>query len=446
MKAKQNILFILLSMLFSTAKAQKDSVGQRHEFSLQQCVEYAQKNNAQLKNTILDLRIQEQDNKAITAQALPAVNGSGNITDYVKIPTTLLPGEFFGEPGKYIPVTFGTKYNATASVTLRQIIFDGQVFVGLQARKTSIDYYQKNIDITNETIKANIYKVYYQLVVSKTQIEQLNANIERLQNLLHVTSELYKNGFAEKIDVDRTNVQLANLQTEKSGVVNSINNGYLGLKLLLGMSEQDTLILTDEITEDEVKQGLLNDGYQYNDRNDFQLLQLGKKLNEYNIKRYKLSALPTLSFDAAYTKQAQRTKFDIFGPGNWFTTSYVGLNLSVPIFNGLSKAATIEKSKLQLQQTQNQIEALKISIDNDVKQAINNFQTAISNLDYQKQNMQLAEQVYNQAQKKYEAGTGAQIDITNAQTDLRVAQSNYTNALYNAIIAKVDYLKATGKL
>lgn len=436
----------ILLFLSVAAFAQKDTAIQRYEFSLQNCIDYAAKHNMQVKNAILDLQVQQQDNRAITAQALPALNASGNITDYVKIPTTLLPGEFFGEPGKYIPVKFGTKYNANASVTLKQILFDGQVFVGLQARKTSIDYYQKNIDITDETLRANIYKVYYQLVVSRTQIEQLDANIERTQNLLHVTSELYKNGFAEKIDVDRTSVQLANLQTERSGVINSINNGYLGLKMLIGMPEQDTLVLTDQITEDQVKKGALTDGYQYSDRNDYQLLQLGKKLNEYNIKRYKLSAIPTLSLDAAYTKQAQRTAFDIFGRGIWFTTSYIGLNLSVPIFNGLSKAANIEKAKLQLEQTQNQIDALKISIDNDVQQAINNFQTAISSLEFQKKNMQLAEQVYNQSQKRYEAGTGASIDITNAQTDLRLAQSNYTNALYNAIIAKVDYLKATGKL
>lgn len=446
MNLRKGILFILLFIGSENIKAQADTVPVKYEFSLQQCIDYAKKNNVQVKNAILDLQIQQQDNRATTALALPSLNASGNLTDYIKIPTTLLPGEFFGEPGKYIPVKFGTKYNASASVNLQQIIFDGQVFVGLQARRTSIDYRQKNIDITDENIRANIYKIYYQLVVSKTQIEQLDANIDRLQNLLRVTNALYNNGFAEKIDVDRTNVQLANLQTEKSKALNSINNGYLGLKVLMGMPVKDTLILTDKITDDEVKQGLLVDTFQYNDRNDFQLLQYAQQLNQYNVKRYKLSAMPTLSFNAAYTKQAQRTKFDIFGPGNWFSTAFVGLNLSVPIFNGFSKAANIEKAKLQLEQTQNQIDALKISIDNDVQQALNNFQTAIATLDYQKKNMQLAEQVYNQAQKKYEAGTGASLDITNAQSDLRVAQSNYTSALYDAIIAKVDYLKAIGKL
>jgi outer membrane protein TolC len=88
-------------------------------------------------------------------------------------------------------------------VSLSQLLFDGQVFVGLQARETAIDFSKKNVEITEENIKANIYKVYFQLVVSKTQVSQLDANIERVQKQMHDAGELFKNGFAEKIDVDR---------------------------------------------------------------------------------------------------------------------------------------------------------------------------------------------------------------------------------------------------
>jgi len=444
LKNISTVCFFLLINLVTYAQ-RSDSV---HAFSIQQCVDYAKQHNMQVKNALLDYKIQQQDNRATTAQALPSVTGSAGLTDYLQIPTTLLPGEFFGQPaGTYIPVKFGTKYNATTGVTLQQTLFDGQVFVGLQARQTSLDYRQKNADITEENIRANVYKVYYQLVVSKTQMQQLDANIERTKNLLHVNTEMLKNGFAEKIDADRTSVQLANLETEKAKVQASINNGYLGLKFLMGMPVQDSLSLTEDITEDKIKEDLLNEGlYKYTDRNDYQYLELGKKLNEYNVKRYKLSYIPVLSLTGNYSKQAQRTKFNIFGSGDWFTTSYIGLNLSVPIFDGFQKDANIKKAKLQLQQTQNMLDNLKISIDNDVMQATNNFRTAIGTMDYQKKNMQLAEQVYNQAQKKYESGTGTNLDITNAQSDLRIAQSNYVSSMYDAIIAKIDYLKAIGKL
>jgi len=420
----------------------------RHEFTLPQALDYAKKNSVQVKNALLDIQIQQQTNRDITAGALPSITGTGSLTDYLKIPTTLIPAQFFGGPaGSFEAVQFGTKYNASGTVNLQQTIFDGQVFVGLQARSTSIALAQKVSEVTEENIRANVYKVYYQLVVSKTQLSLTDANITRLEKLLHDTKALYENGFAEKLAIDRLEVQMANLQTEKQTVLNNIATGYLGLKVLMGMPARDSLLLTDTLSDKDVKEGALDLGnFNYKDRRDFQLNELQIKLYEYNVKRYKLSYIPVLSLNAAYQKNAQRTKFDIFGKGDWYTTSYVGLNLSIPIFDGFSKDANIKKAKLQVMQYQNQQEALKISIDNDIETARLKYSLAISTMDAQRKNMVLSETVYDQTKKKFEAGTASNTDITNVETDLKQAQTNYINAVYSAIIAKVDYLKATGKL
>lgn len=419
-----------------------------NQLTAQQTVDYGLKNAYQVKNALLDVLIQQQSNRDITSAAYPQINANGSFNDYLNIPTSLLPGEFFGgAPGTFIPVKFGTKYSSSAGVSFNQILFDGQVFVGLQARKTSIDLRQKAAELTEENIKANIYKIYYQLVVSKTQINLLDANILRLQKLDHDTREIYKNGFAEKVDVDKLTVQISNLQTEKFKVQNTIANGYSGLKVLIGMPVKDSLILTDTLNEAQLKEDILESStYKYSDRRDYQLLDLTSKLNQYNIKRYKLSQIPTLSFNANYSKQAQRSQFDFFEKKDWFTTSYIGLALKIPIFNGFSTRAKIAQSKLEWQQTLNQMEGFKINIDNDVVVAKNNFTTAIATMAFQKQNMALAELVYEQTKKKYEIGTGSSTEINTAQVDLQTAQTNYISALYDAIIARVDLLKATGKL
>jgi outer membrane protein len=156
--------------------------------------------------------------------------------------------------------------------------------------------------------------------------------------------------------------------------------------------------------------------------------------------------LPVLSLNGAYSKNAQRNKFDFLGGGSWFTTSYIGVNLSVPIFSGFAKDARVQRAKIEMRETDNQLDNLKLSIDSDVEQAKLNFKSATATMDFQKKNMQLAESVYNQTKKKFEVGTGSNTEINAAQTDLVTAQTNYINALYSAIIARVDYLKATGKL
>ena len=420
----------------------------KNEFSISQCVDYAYKNNLQVKNALLTIKSQEAINKEVTASALPSINATVGGVDYLQLPVSLLPGEIFGgTPGSYIPVRFGTKYNANASLQLQQLLFDGQVFVALQARRTTIALQQKSAEVTEEMIKTNIHKIYYQLVVSKTQIGLLDANIERLKKLEHDSKELYKNGFVEKLDLDKISVQIANLETEKLKATNAIELGYIGLKTLMGMPVKDTLILTDKISEDQITTDIAsNQDYQYTDRKEFQAVSLGKKLNEYNIKRYQLSYLPTIAMSGAYTKNAQRNQFNFFKGGDWFTTSFIGLNISTPIFDGFARKARITKAKIDLQQTENQLQNLRLTIDAEVTQAKMNFATAISTLNNQKKNMQLAESVYAQTKKKYEIGTGSNMEITGAQTDLVTAQTNYIGAMYSAIIARVDYLKATGKL
>ncbi len=443
------LAFLPVAMMAGRVAAQNPDTARiaKHEFSIRQAVDYARKNNVNVKNALLDVQLQQQTNREVTASAYPQINGSGSMTYNANLPVSLVPAEFFGgQPGTFQKFAFGLRYNATAGIELNQLLFDGQVFVGLQARRTLIDFQNKKVEVTEEMIRANIYKIYYQLVVSHKQIELLDANIARVEKLLHDTKEIYKAGFAEQLDIDKVNVGLVNLQTERTKALTQIANGYLGLKMLMGMPVTDELVLTDTLNDEEIKAGALDAAsFKYSDRKEYQYAELGVKLNEYNIRRYQLSKIPTVSLNAYYNKNAQRNKFDFF-QGDYFSVSAITLRVNVPIFNGFATNARIQKARLTLQQSINQQEALKLSIDNDVQTAKNNFSSAITSLDYQRRNMDLAEKVYQQTKKKYEMGTGSQTEINTAQTDLKAAQTNYITALYDAIIARVDFLEATGKL
>ncbi|MBK7882909.1 MAG: TolC family protein [Chitinophagaceae bacterium] len=421
---------------------------QTNEFSVKQAVDYGIKNSVKVLNALLDIKIQEQTNREITAQALPQISASGSITDYLKIPVSLIPGEIFGgQAGSFIPVQFGTKYNASGGIDASQILFDGQVFVGLQARSAAIDLATKTADVTAEQIKANIYKIYYQLVVGKKQLSSVEANIERFEKLLYDTKEIFKNGFVEKLDVDKVSVQMNNLKTEKQKIENQLLAGHAGLKFLMNMPQKEMLVLTDTLSEEELKSNILDEAYSYTDRKEFQLLNIASKLNKYNIKRYQLSRIPTFSVFGSYTKNAQRTEFDFFkSGGEWFTTSLVGLRVAIPIFDGFARRARIENARLVLAKTNNNIQEIKESIDNDVTQSRIKMKSALLTIDDQKQNVKLAESVFNTTKKKYDQGLGSNQEIYNAQTELKVAQNNYYSALYDAITAKIDYLKAIGQL
>jgi outer membrane protein TolC len=442
-----SLLLLFQFAIIQSASAQIPDTAQvkRHELSIQQAVDYAAKNNVQVKNALVDVLLQKETNRQITSAAYPSITGSGSLTNNLELQTTLLPGELVGQPGTFVPVTFGTKYITNGGIDLNQILFDGQVFVGLQARKTSIDWANKNVEVTQEMIKTNIHKVYYQLVVGRTQIQLLDANIALLQKQERDAQVMYENGFADKLSVNRATVGIANLQTQREKALTGIVNGYYGLKILMGMPMRDELILTDTLSDTQIREGVLeNTVYDYKDRKDFQYLDLTRKLNEFNIRRYKLSKIPTLSLGASYSKQYLSNQFKY--NDQWFTASYVALRISVPIFKGFETNSKIQAARLTVQKLDNQLEGLKLTIDSEVQIAKNNFRTAIAAMDFQKKNMELAETVYQQTKKKYESGTASSTDITAAQKDLQEAQTNYITALYDAVVAKTDYLRAIGKL
>jgi outer membrane protein len=291
-----------------------------------------------------------------------------------------------------------------------------------------------------------VMKLYYQLLVGKKQLGSLEANIERFEKLLNDTRVIFKNGFAEKLDVDKVSVQLNNLQTEKTRVTSLLEAGNAALKFLLNMPQADQLVLTDSISENTLTATGFTDSVSYSKVKEYMLLETGYKLSKYNVKRYQFSAYPTVAFFASYNRNAQRSEFDFLKTGNWFPASLLGLKLQIPIFGGFARQSRIDKARLELEKTENSLEQLRQNIDNNETQARLRILSAISTVEAQKKNMQLAEQVYAVTKLKYEQGLGSQQEIYNAQTELKLAQNNYYAALYDAVIADVDYRKATGNL
>ncbi len=440
-----------------------------NEFSVIQAGEYAMKNATEVKNALLDVQIQKQSNKELTAIALPQINGSINSMHYYDIPVTTLPD--FISPSVYnvltnngvkngagnpitvpsggfgsIPARFGTAFTTSTGVDFSQILFDGQVFVGLKARSAILTLAAQSAEVTKEQIKTNVYKLYYQLLVGKKQMSTIDVNVERFEKLLTDTKEIYKNGFVERLDVDKVQVQLNNLKTEREKINNQLEVGNAALKFLMNVPQKETLILTDSLNEDKIKSLNIDDSVDYKNRKEYQQLTTAIKLNGYNVKRYQLSKYPTLAAFGTFSKNAQRNEFNFFGNGNWFTTSFVGVKLSMPLFDGFARTARIQKAKYELAKVKNNMERLQEAIDLEAGNAKIKLKSALITLDNQKQNSLLAEKVYNSTKLKYEQGLGSNMEIYNAETELKVSQNNYYAALYDAILAKIDFLKAIGKL
>ncbi|PJJ74521.1 outer membrane protein TolC [Thermoflavifilum aggregans] len=457
---------VCICILCHPAVRAQDSLHVVHRFSLDDCIAYAIAHELNLQSAKIDAKITEAKEKEVTGLALPRVTASGQFQDYLKLPTTLFP-DFFS-PAVYAilkqenlipqnkpvpqagltPVQFGTQYNLNTSLNASQTLFDPSVFVALQARETILELARKNVKRTERDLKVTVSKAYYNVWIARKQLQVVKDNIARLEKLLHDTRVMYQNGFAEKLDVDRLQVQLNNLKSQETEMQNMVTLSDQLLKFQIGMPLQDSLQLTDSLGFDDVKSDLLQDEeVDLHQRIDYQTLQTQLKANQFDLKRYQLAWLPSLSANASYGINAARTSFNFFDHDQpWFKTFYVGLNLSVPLFEGLQKKYRIDQAKLNVQKSQLQLELLDQSMQLELQQARTNLSNYLLNVASQQKNMELAQEVYEQTIKKYEAGVGSTIEINNAEGDLQQAQLNYYTALYNAMLAKIDYLKAIGKL
>lgn len=443
----------LISFFYLVLACVRVGAQEVHSFSLQQSIDYALQHQGQVAMALIDEQVTRERNKEVSGLALPQVSATGQFQDFLNIPTTLIPKKFFDPnagPNEKAAVRFGTKYNASGTISLNQVLFDGSVLTALQARRTIEELARKNVHRTEQEVRVAVTKAYYNVLIGKKRMELLNSNLMRLQQLLHDTKETYRNGFAEKLDVDRVTVQLNNTRTEKNKLESALLLGEQLLKFQMGMPLKMQLQLTDTLGFDEVSHNLLAhslDSFDYSNRIEYSLLNTQRKVNEYDLQRYRLAYLPSLSAFGSYGVNAARDEFNFFRSGEpWFKTSIVGLSLSIPIFDGLQRQRRVEQARLNLLKTQRQMEYLQQSIDLEQQQAFTTLRNSLLAMEAQKENMALAEQVYNTTKKKYEQGVGTNIEIINAESALKEAQTNYFSALYDAMVAKVDYLKAIGKL
>ena len=436
---------------------------QRYELTVKEAVELAYKNVIEIKNAELDYRIQEARNKEIIGSALPQLNGNIGALYYVKLPQVLFPqsdasvynvlkdqnlipqATAIPQP-VLVPFSFQQPWNLALGSTVQQLLFQPDVFVGLQARKASLNFSSALIDQTKEVVKDSAYRRYYAILIAERQLQFLDSSIKRLEKLYRDDSIMFKNGFAERLDLDRVQVQLNNLKTNRNIVANGVNISYAGIKFAIGISQADTVVLKDEISNQNIKEGLLESGFKYEDRAEIRTLQLGKELQQLDVRRNKLAALPTASLAGNYSANGQGQQFVTSNQTNWLKAASIGVNISVPIFDGFQRKYRTRQAQLRVDKIDNNITNVKQVIDFQQTASVQSLKISLDNLDVQERNQQLAERVYNTTKFKFEQGLGSSFEVLQADTDFQTAQFNYFNALYNAVIARISYQASLGKL
>jgi outer membrane protein TolC len=432
-------------MLTLATKAQE---GNSTSFSLQQSIDYAFKNSPNYLNSQNDVLMAKYKRKEVLGMAMPQITASVDMKNFLEIPTSLIPGEIFGAPpGTFIPVKFGTTFQATGTAQASLLVFSADYLIGLKATKEMIGLMNINVARSKSETVSQVSKAYYGVLVNKERIKLLEANMTKLEKLLNDTKAFHQQGFVEQIDVDRLEVAFNNLVTEKQKTDLLISLSENVLKFQMGYVGKEKLTLTDSLVVSEVSENVDASKIDITKRTEYQLLEGQQRLNTINIKRLKFGYMPTLVAYGSMGYAGMRNDLEFLKrEHDWFPTALIGATLSLNIFDGFQRHYKIQQAKLEFKKGENSLKNLQLAIELEGATAAINYNNSFASLQTQKRNLGLAENIYNVSQKKYEQGVGSNLEVINAQQSLKEAQANYFNAVYDLLVFKVDYLKATGTL
>ncbi|WP_010230284.1 TolC family protein [Gillisia marina] len=421
--------------------AQDVEINSVQSYTLEEAIAYGLENSYNSEIASKDVAIALKQKWEIIAQGLPQISGNAEYRNNLEQPVTLLPGEIAGgDPGTFVPVTFGTKQNLTATATWNQLIFDGSYIVGVQSAKTLLQISENAKVKTDLVVKQTITDAYGNVLLARESVEISKRNLETIQKNYNDTKVTYENGLIEEESVEQLEITLLGLETSLNNAQRMEGIAYDMLKLSMGIPVATQIVAVDnleQLSTDNFDLQLLNKQIPIEDNIDFRLAQDQSNQAEILVKLEKSKALPTLSAFVNYGAQANSDTFSFFTNNQvYFDQSVLGLSLNVPIFSsGLRSARTAQK-QIQYEQSKLQLELTKNQVELEIQSAKNDYEFSLENYANKGKSLDLAERIENKNQVKFLEGLSSSFELNEAQQQLYRAQQEYLQAMLEVVTTK----------
>jgi len=444
------IVLSLVSILFCGAPALSTAeVTAQQHLSLQQCIQMAVERNINVERTRIDLEKSGYRINETRANLLPKVNISGSFMDFLEKSKTILPGIIVGRPGENLVAEMGTQFNTSASVSITQVLYSQSAMTALKIARHLETVAELGVEKVSEELAAEISKLYFLTVTTAKQKTLIDENIARVKRLSDIIQLLVENGMGRETDFERISVSLENLYTQQSNVKAAHEQQLKMIKFMLEIPLEENIVLTDSAEMPLLPHSpeLLSD---FSGHIDIQMLEAQKEMNRLNENLIKAGYMPTVAFVGAYGYTGFREEFGNYfrnsPESNWFSSSYIGLSLSIPLFDGFDKRSKMKQARLDYQKTAMTLDNTMQRFNVNYQNAMNNFHNHKNNVERQKKNIALAEKVYQETALKYREGLATMSEVLQDELGLSSAQAAYLGALYQFKEAELNILALSGEI
>lgn len=437
---KINLYFIIF-LIFTFTGILGQELPKR--LTIEEAVAFGQENNRQILNASREVQKAYKERWSTIAIGLPQISATANYQNFLELPTSLIPAQFFGgKEGDFAEVQFGTPQIMDGGITLQQLIFDGSYIVGLEASNVFLEISKNILEKTALEIKKNIISTYSSVLLIKENILFLKNNLDNLVENLEEVRALFTNGFEEEESVEQLRLTLSGIQTQLRYAENAEKITLNMLKLLMGFPANAPLELLDTL-ESFTMDGLFEQEFKsdFNLANNVDIKIATTQLrSESLLYRYEKSkSLPRLAafINGNYTGNSETFSFTD-SDQKWFGAALFGINLQVPIFSSFKRRAQSQKAKIALDQAETTLEETQERINIEVQGALNDYKLAIETYLTNKENLTLANRIEQKNQSKYFEGMASTFELRQAQLQLYSAQNNYISSIQSVIQKKLN--------
>lgn len=446
----KKISLIILAFVVFTNLAFSQEV---KKFSLKEAQLYALENNYDIKNAITDVLIAQKRVKENLAIGLPQINASASYTNYLELPTTLIPGDAFvppgTPPGDDIEIQFGTQHNASWDASLNQLIFSGQYIVGLMASKAYVGLVESGLEKNEIDIKNMIANSYYPVIILEENKLVFDSTLSSLNKMMYETEEYYKSGFLEDTDVDQLRLLIADMEATITNINNQLAIAYNTLKYMLGMKADDVLEVTDNLEDllaEVNREFLLNSSFDYNNHIDYKILRDQEKMAVLQLKLKQSEYYPNLVGFYTFQQNAMRDEFTFFASDQkWFTNQMLGFQLDVPIFSSGNRKYKVQQAKLEIEKIKVLGDQLQQGLSLKVRTIKSEFSNAYLIFMNKRLAVDNAERIYRKTEIKYREGISTSLELSQTYNQYLTTQIDYLTSTLTLLNKKSELEKELTK-
>ena len=452
-KKKQILLLALIFLLGTIVVHAQEPM----KLSLQEALKMALQNNTNILNSELDLKIAQKKIWETTAKGLPHIDATGSYQHIFKVPTLSFPGTELSldqvpfdpvtgigtmgkgvvingqplymnsVPGAKIPL--GVKNSTNFNFTASQLIFSGSYFVGLQASKVYFGYSKQNAEKTKLDVIEIVINTYNMIQLAEESRKILTQNLENINKTLYEVSEMNKQGFLEKTDVDQLELTANTIKNTMNQIDSNLDMGYRLLKIQIGMEETAKVELTDQLETDELLNStsaqLISEPFSQDRNVDYQLIQTSEKAALLELKLAKTGYLPTIAGFYNHIEKINPPAFD-FAPKD-----LVGVTLSLPIFSSGERMAGVSQKRFSLEKAQNTRKFVSSNLLMQASQYQNDLKLKLERYQNQKKSKELSNDIYQRTLEKYKQGFSSSMDLMTTQNQYLNNLTNYYQSIFD---------------